>query len=440
MKCVDKRELLQFIEGKLSPKRLIEVDEHVSACNECKAALNDIASFRQAGISLGASLLSLEDCPEYDDISAYVDGTLAPDRMALMQSHVNSCELCFSDMERIREMRSHSALREKIAVSPAQNRQRAPQGFGLWKRVFVGVAGVAVVATLAVAIGSFVAAPEKPTIVASKPPVVTEVKPNSPANRHEQSKSTESISTAKTHTPERVAQSPGASSNTVLRDGKYRVIKQNGRLALANSDGRSVRTALEARIAAAIEEKLRTGRIEPAKPIQVAMAGVRMRDGEKFVPLPTAPKLLGPMNGIIMSDRPTFAWLKVELAQSYRIRIYDAQFQMVAEETTNTSSIVLPDTLRRGEDYTWRVGVRFSESDSWAESAPAKFHVLSAEDYSSIQRVKRALPGSHLALGAAYESVGLYHEAQQEYRALRRLNRDSSLARKMLYGATQVGR
>jgi hypothetical protein len=112
---------------------------------------------------------------------------------------------------------------------------------------------------------------------------------------------------------------------------------------------------------------------------------------------------------------------------------------MAAEQTTNGYSIVLPEALSRGEEYTWRVGVRFSESDSWAESAPAKFYVLSSDDYSSIQQVKTALPGSHLALGAAYESFGLYEEAQQEYRALRRSNRDSSLARRMLYGTSQSG-
>ena len=81
-----------------------------------------------------------------------------------------------------------------------------------------------------------------------------------------------------------------------------------------------------------------------------------------------------------------------------------------------------------------------SNGDPWIESAAARFYVVSAEDYGLIQKVKKQLPGSHLALGVAYERCGLYEEAAQEYRALRRQNANSALARRLLREAVEAGR
>ena len=133
-----------------------------------------------------------------------------------------------------------------------------------------------------------------------------------------------------------------------------------------------------------------------------------------------------------MSDTPSFKWSKVDLADSYRIRVFDKDGQLVLEEMVRNNSFT-PSPLPRGKVLTWRVGVRFSESNAWAESAPANFQVLSAKDFETIQRTERLMPNSHLALGVAYESFGLRDEAAREYRALRKSNPRSSLARKLLH-------
>ena len=135
----------------------------------------------------------------------------------------------------------------------------------------------------------------------------------------------------------------------------------------------------------------------------------------------------------MLSDRPTCEGTAVDLVDSYRLRITDEHGNIVAEETATGSALTLTKPLRRGQVYTWRVGSKFAESDSWAESAAGRFHVLSAGDYASIQRVKHALAGSHLALGSAYERLGLTDEAAREYRALRRQNPNSQLAKELLH-------
>ena len=425
MKCPDKTKLEQYVLGKLDQEKMIELDEHVHSCDECKAALRDITSIKMAGINLGASLLGL-DCPEYEELSAFVDEQLSSERTAFVRSHINSCEPCFNDVQRMQEFRAHAALREKITVSPRTN--RVSYGWGVWKRAFAGALGAAVIAGLAIGIGSFTGPKEKPVVVAVRP-ADTIVKPTP-----EKPGAVKPDMKPSTSAPVTVAVKPEQHDNAVapvLKDGKYQVIKQNGRLVLADAKG--ARTPLEAKIAASIQEKLATGSIKQPKTVQMAMLPVHMRDPEGYKAPANAPNLVSPLDKVVLSTQPQMKWSKVDLAESYRVRVYDMQGRLVMEKTTDNCTLTA-GTLPRGHQYMWRVGVRFNESDSWVESAKGCFYVLSNEDYASIQNIKRNLPGSHLALGATYEAYGLYDEARQEYRALRRDNRDSSLARKMLYG------
>ena len=80
MKCVDKNELEQFLQGKLTPERLLAVDEHVGRCADCKSALNALPRCKNAGVDLGAALLGVSECPDYEELSAFVDGALSGDR------------------------------------------------------------------------------------------------------------------------------------------------------------------------------------------------------------------------------------------------------------------------------------------------------------------------------------------------------------------------
>jgi len=424
MKCPDKTKLEQYVAGKLGQEMMIELDKHVHSCPECKNVVRGIMGAK-LGMDLGASLLGL-DCPEYEELSAFVGEQLSSEKAAFIASHINSCEPCFNDVQRIRELRAHATLREKIVVNPRTNRRPA-YGWGVWKRAFAGALGAAVIAGLAIGIGLFTGPKEKPTVVAVKPPVTTvKPTPEKPNNVVKPIKSEPVIVAVKPEQPNTAA---------VLKDGKYQVIKQDGRLILADASG--ARTSLEAKIAASIREKLATGSIKQSKTVQMAMLPAHLRNPEGYKAPANAPSLIAPLDKVILSVQPQMKWSKVDLAESYRVRIYDIQGRLVMEKTTANYTLIA-GALPRGNQYLWRVGVRFNESDDWVESAKGSFYVLSAEDYASIQNAKKNAPGSHLALGAAYESYGLYNEAQQEYRALRRDNRDSSLARKLLYGTKKA--
>ncbi|MCE5199560.1 MAG: zf-HC2 domain-containing protein [Armatimonadota bacterium] len=450
MKCIDKKELIQFIKGKLDPEQLLAVDEHLAGCPECKAQLRELPGFNSAKRDFGTAVMDIADCPDYGVLSAYVDGALPLDERAGVESHANLCEMCCRDIDRIRELRSHATMRQNVIVRPGMSKHHERHGIRIWKRTLAGVTGAAVLAVIAFGITNMHAVSKAPVSVAVNPTAVEHSMPGAtttaPSTKPQPATvgvqpTPELTPNPVTPKPSMVAENPNTvkpTAKTMLSDGSYKVIQQNGKLAMANANGQPVRTALEARVAAAIDEKLRTGKIKLDKPVQMAMASIATRGGGDFSPLPTAPKLVGPKGKVLMSNRPGLVWKSVDLAESYRVRVYDSAGRVVVDEVTQAASFTPSQPLQRGQVYTWRVGVRFSESDSWAESTPAKFRVISDEDSRLIAKVKNSLPGSHLALGVAYESAGLTDEAQQEYRALRRANRHSDLAKKLLYGAAGI--
>ena len=434
MNCLDRNELEQFLKGKLDPQRLLAVDEHVGSCVHCRAQIGRARS--QAGAELGAVLLDVYECPEYEELSAFLDNALENDRAKALRAHANACEFCARDIAAITEMRSHAALREKVTLEPGMSGPAGRRLPGHWKRALAAVSLAAAVAAVAISFGYLGRPLDRPhDVAATPPPEQREAGPKPGPVSPGPPEVAVAVPTPDVETPAQ------PTHVTVLKDGRYQVIKKNGRLLLARADGTPVESAVGTKVAASIDEKLRTDRIKAAKPVRMAMATITLRSQDGgYVPPPSAPKLLAPPARILLTATPTFDWSAVELAESYRLRVFDEDGNLLIEETADGNSLSVAKPLARGQLYMWRVGVRFSQYDSWAESASGTFYVLAADDYASIQKVKRQLPGSHLALGAAYERCGLYDEAAKQYRALRRQNPNSELARRLLYKTAKAGR
>ena len=431
MYCIDKIELERYLQGNIEPDRMLAIDAHICECEKCKSVINSLSALKSTGSNLGAELLTLRDCPEYEDLSALVDGTLKSDQLKSVQAHANSCELCSNDIAYIQQLRSHAALREKISVKPGMTRRAATKPFSIWKWVSAG-ASIAIIAAVAITLGNPNSTPNQHKVIAKiNPPANTAVE-------KEHTNTTPSVANKPNIPSGAVANntnqpsSAGPEYASVLRDGRYKVIKVDGKLALAKKDGTLAGSTLEAQIEASIAQKLKTGKVKPPKQVMLALNTTKLRANGEYTPPPTAPKLIAPIGKIVMSDTPSFTWSKVDLAESYRIKVIDEAGNPVFEGVTQKNSLTLSKHLQRGRTYIWQVGVRFGADDQWANSYATRFVVLSEECYASIRNVKRQLPGSHIALGVAYESAGLYDEAAWEYRALRRDNPDSKLAYKLL--------
>ena len=436
MNHIEQTELRDFLKGKLTVERMLAVDRHVSECAECKAALTEMNS--SALVDFGAEVMGAVDCPEYEELSAYADGTLDAGRAASIRRHMSVCELCTRDLGRIRELRSHAALREKITVQPGMSRRVRRSPLLYWKQVLAGVS-LAGAAALVIVFGNFSPAAhvaQQPIQEAKKPPIMRPIRPtthvaakpenSAPVKTPEKKPATSQVVNVATNSR------PAPRVVPVLKDGALSVIRKGNTLALAAKNGSSARTGLEAEIAARIDQKLKSGKVTTPKPVQMAMASVDMRgtSGGYQAP-PTAPKQIGPMGKVLLTAAPTFTWSAVDLAESYRIRIYNSTHNLVVDQIVKTNSFTPSHPLERGQAYSWRIGVRFGETDQWSESAAASFAVVSDKDYASIKRIQRTMPDSHLALGVAYESAGLRAEAANEYRALLKANPRSKLAHKL---------
>lgn len=431
MDCVDRIELKNYLRGNCPPERMLAIDQHLSECEECRRLVEHapvVAGF--ASVITGA-----EDCPEYEELSAYVEGALDSVKTKTIRAHANLCELCARDVQRIRELRSHAALRGKVIVKPAMSRRPRSGVFVYWRQALAAASLCGLVAAV-LFFGNLTdkTGRQNPQI-AHNPPIIAD-SPQFPAvdNTKPEQLNTVAAEPSPVSTPVKAAAAPvkpAQTPKTVLRDGRYAVIRSNDKLRLAKNDGSAL--SVGSQIAAIIDKKLRTGKIEN-KPVQMAMATIHLRSGEGYVAPPSAPKAIAPVDKLMLTQKPTFNWSEVELAEQYRIRIFDRAGNLVVEQVVNDNVFSPSNALQRGKAYSWRVGVRFSETDSWTESAASGFAIVSTEDYSIISRARRDFPSSHIVLGAAYESAGLFEEAAAEYKALLRANPGSELADKLLKG------
>ena len=412
MSCLNTRELEKLLRTGAMDES-IAAYEHVCSCEQCAAELRKLAGRSRAAVDIAEAVLGTYECPEYDALSAFVEGSLDPNAASTMQAHLNSCDLCSRDVERISELRAAASLREVVEVRPGLGRvsKRAP----LLRRVLSGLALAGAAAAVVFALLPAAKEPvQKPEFVAVAPENASKpAPPTSPEITRPHSVAPEAAAPIKQPQP---AAKPAY--KIVLVDGRYRIAKLDGKLVVLKNGGRvDIPQGLMTRIA----QRVSTGRVTISQPIAVAMSSIRVRADEGYVPPPTAPKLVEPVGKIVLSDQPVLRWGEVQLAHSYRVTIRDAEGNTVYDDTT-TNAQAVSARLTRGQVYTWQVAVKFNENDQWAQSRAARFRVVSDSDMSLVRQVSRSMPGSHLALGAVYESLGLKDEAANEYTMLRRAN------------------
>ncbi|HEV8198555.1 MAG TPA: hypothetical protein VGS03_00880 [Candidatus Polarisedimenticolia bacterium] len=184
---------------------------------------------------------------------------------------------------------------------------------------------------------------------------------------------------------------------------------------------------------------------------------------------------LATANGtLVRGVRPVLSWGAVEGATAYRVVLYDAGGNAIAQAgPTRNTSWTVPRSLPRGQVYQWRV-VALRPADAAAVAAAAnapeaaagpaegaaggpapapgvapasvprgaameriatgaaRFKVLGQEDSTAFERGLRAAPGSRLVAGVLAARAGLLDDAERELRALATDNPDSDVVRGLL--------
>jgi hypothetical protein len=146
--------------------------------------------------------------------------------------------------------------------------------------------------------------------------------------------------------------------------------------------------------------------------------------------------VLAPAGIVLMSDRPSFRWSRLEGATSYLVEVYDEQFRkvMTSPEIT-TVSWNATQSLPRGQVYSWQVKAVKDGQEVTVPRPPApqaKFRVIDQGRMNEIARARRAYGSSHLTLALLYAEAGLLREAEQELQVVQRANPRSEIVKKLL--------
>jgi hypothetical protein len=146
--------------------------------------------------------------------------------------------------------------------------------------------------------------------------------------------------------------------------------------------------------------------------------------------------LLAPLATAVLDGRPIFRWTPLPGAESYQVKVFDANLAPVADSGPISATEWRPSRpLPAGGVYAWQIVARRDGEDRTAPdpgSPPALFRVLATDQAEALERAAHAAGGSHLALGVLYAHGGLVGEAQRELEQVVAANPRSATARRLL--------
>jgi hypothetical protein len=209
-----------------------------------------------------------------------------------------------------------------------------------------------------------------------------------------------------------------------LADGAGRIaLLEDG--TIAGAELRSPRDAEDARAAL-------SGRSIAIPAFVAAMPGA-VRGGEANA---HPPRAIEPFRSAVLGGRPRFSWTPVLDARSYRIAVFDADYEEVARsEELNGTSWTPSKPLPAGVDLSWHVVAETGagEISSAGSNRPeAVFRVLTPAEAAEVRLGEAHYRGSHLLSGLLYSRHGLLHEAKREFRRLHEQNPGSPVARALI--------
>jgi anti-sigma factor RsiW len=412
------KQVEDFSQNNLPAAELLAVSDHLDECDLCRQRV-------ETGLNGEAAFLALHDQTFGDDglssahltseqTAEYVDKNLSGEALQMVTDHLGSCEQCALAVEDLRAFRNE--------IAPSLDREYRPGEAPVakassWRERFVSLfrispvpafGGAALAIVLLVFVGWVVW--RMPKDEKREEVVVVPTPSSQPSPAPVPSVQPESVPI--------VAQ---------LNDGAGVVsLDQQGKLSGADN--------LPAGYQDLLKKALNGQKIEKSSQLQgltrppSALMGSNDQAQEFSV--------LEPGGNVLMSDRPTFRWSKMEGATGYVVEVYDDQFKLVSSSPQITSlSWTATQAIQRGRVYSWQVKAIKDGQETTSPRPPApqaKFRVLDATKLNELTKAKRAYGLSHLTLGLLYAEAGLLREAEAEFRLLRRANPDSEIAQRLL--------
>jgi len=424
----------QFIERyqrrALSPAELLDADDHLAACEMCRHRLRDELSDRAAARSLRAELTATGVTHlDYERLVAYVEGGLDQTDREIADSHLKLCAQCDAELNELRAFATRMAaypVKEYAPISQPSLGEKAP---GLWESVrsFWRSPAFALPVRLA-SLGLVIALLLWAAVLKSRN---SQLQTALDDERRRNEKLKQDYQAANASVSELQSQLARLKSTQLASSIVVALNDGGGQVTL---DKEGAVAGVPPLFQQMVKQTLTEQRIETPRMLTelIGKSGVLMGTADEGHPF----ALLSPIGAVVMSERPTFRWRLLSGADSYVVKIYDADFnEVTVSPRLSETAWTAPRPLERGRIYSWQVTARVGDKEviSPVKPAPdARFMTLDRAKANELAEAKNANARSHLTLGILYAQTGLLDDAERELQALLRANPQSTLAKKLL--------
>lgn len=406
----------------LTLAELLQLDAHLQSCVVCQEKLGES---EDAGAALSALQADLADTHlTYEELIAYLDQQLTGELSVSAEDHLSGCRRCATELADLRAFRHELEDAEVVHVTPAQVgwRERWLDWWqtGNWRWPLPWAATTA----LCLCVVWFATRSLRREVAELRVQLET-------AQRDNAQLQTELLAVQKRNAtaplPVLAPTPDPANLIAALTDGETQItLDRQGQL----------------------------GGLAPLSPPQQQLVMLALQTGKVSLPVTPAPlgkrpdvllsapvsgetfALAGPLGKIVLSNRPQFRWQPLKDAVSYRVTIFTANYDVVAQSPElTTTTWTPPQALPREQLYLWQVTALKDGQEIKAPVAPApeaRFKILDQAKADEIAAARRRTPVSGLLLGLLYAQAGLFDEAERELQKLAKVNPQAPLPQQLL--------
>jgi hypothetical protein len=407
-----------------SPADLLAADDHLAACEECRRRLGGADKLGAVYNSFRVNLLvASETASEHlsgEQLAAYVGRQIDDVERDIVNSHLAWCTQCADEARNLQAFADWIVNPVAQKQAPGARSSLKERILALWRqpayRASLLYAGVVAFLILAVGFAWLWLRPSVNRRPGSNPPIVTAPSPTLQPG------------------PPSPGESPPAPAVLVaLKDG-------GGQVTLDERGQLTAPMPMPPIYQQEIKSALETQRVDAPSAIAELnkKSGGLMGISEK----PAAFALLSPVGAMVENERPVFRWRPLSGATSYRVAVYDADFNEVAVSGPPTGTQWrITRGLRRGGVYSWQVTATRDGQEFASPMPPTpkpKFKVLDLAQAEELDRARKDYAGSHLILGVLYARAGLLDSAESEFQALLAANPESQVAQQLLRNVREL--
>lgn len=406
---LSKKRVAKYKNGALPLTELLATKQHLSECSACHDLVDKTTMVESMHNRLFSSLRTLPDNDShlsYEQIANFVDRDLSANEREIAEAHLESCPDCRFEAISLQESQTESM--EK----PTSSLWYKLKGFVTSSRFLFPMQAVLSSAVVLLLLYAVVLQGRIHTLN-------TQLQEVAQSNQALQDQIA-SLTANPTSDPQGRAITPTNNLIATLSDNGHEISLDSQ----GNLSGFQKLTEGQERL---LKNALGSGRVKARGLVSDHNQGLEVRSGNSQ-PISQS---LSPVGTVVPTTRPTFQWKPVAGATWFKVTIYNASANVVAESPELKESRWTPATdLRRGEIYSWEVTSQINSKE--VLTPPRKFKVLGADCVGELQRAKARAGSSHLLLGLLYADCGLIEEAEKELSALVRANPQSPKARNLL--------